>query len=61
MLKVGPRGFWARRDVHKYGRSTAGEAWDTTIVEEGFIGTAPPYGWAEAVANSLQLLEIEAS
>lgn len=46
-------------EVHKYGRSTSGELWDARVEEATYYEAEPHYGWAEAVANSLQLLAIE--
>ncbi|CAI7806706.1 unnamed protein product [Closterium sp. NIES-53] len=45
--------------VHKYGRSTSGEVWDVVVEEPTYYEGTPHYGWAEATANSLQLLAIE--
>ncbi|GJP54572.1 hypothetical protein CLOM_g13645 [Closterium sp. NIES-68] len=45
--------------VHKYGKSTSGEVWDVVVDEPTYYEATPHYGWAEATANSLQLLAIE--
>ncbi|CAM6095629.1 unnamed protein product [Calypogeia fissa] len=46
--------------VHKYGKSTSGESWDSVVEEGTFYQAEPHYGWADAVGNSVQLLSIEA-
>ncbi|GAQ80062.1 hypothetical protein KFL_000450180 [Klebsormidium nitens] len=45
--------------VQKFGRSSSGESWDIEQEENTYYDAQPHYGWAEAVANSLQLLAIE--
>ncbi|KAL2623789.1 hypothetical protein R1flu_008034 [Riccia fluitans] len=46
--------------VHKYGKSTSGETWDSVVEESTFYQAEPHYGWADAVGNSGQLLSIVA-
>ncbi|KAG6545765.1 hypothetical protein Mapa_012726 [Marchantia paleacea] len=46
--------------VHKYGKSTSGESWDSVVEEGTFYQAEPHYGWADAVGNSGQLLSIVA-
>ncbi|CAM8878309.1 unnamed protein product [Rhodiola kirilowii] len=46
--------------VHKFGRSTAGERWDIVVDEETNYEPEPHYGWADVVADSSQLLSIKA-
>eukprot|EP00249_Psilotum_nudum_P007561 c20656_g1_i1 orf=908-2395(+) len=46
--------------VHKYGKSTSGESWDTVVKEGTYYEAEPHYGWADAIGNSGQLLAIEA-
>lgn len=45
--------------VHKYGKSSSGELWDVVVNEPTYYEAEPHFGWADAVANSLQLLSIE--
>lgn len=45
--------------VHKYGRSTSGENWDNIVEEGTYYQAEPHYGWADAIGNSEQLLNIE--
>jgi hypothetical protein len=45
--------------VHKYGKSTSGESWDSIVEEATYYQAEPHYGWADAVGNSAQLLAIQ--
>ncbi|EFJ21173.1 hypothetical protein SELMODRAFT_107335 [Selaginella moellendorffii] len=45
--------------VHKYGKSTSGENWDSVVTETTVYNAEPHYGWVDAIGQSTQLLSIE--
>ncbi|KAI3745727.1 hypothetical protein L6452_08133 [Arctium lappa] len=45
--------------VHKYGKSTTGESWDTVVNEETYYEAEPHYEWVDVIGDSTQLLSIQ--
>ncbi|KAM1944049.1 hypothetical protein ACFX15_012314 [Malus domestica] len=54
---MGRRALW--KWVHRYGKITTGESWDSVVDEGTYYEAEPHYGWADVVGDSSQLLSIK--
>ncbi|TQE01122.1 hypothetical protein C1H46_013261 [Malus baccata] len=54
---MGRRALW--KWVHKYGKITTGESWDSVVDEETYYEAEPHCRWADVVGDSSQLLSIK--
>ncbi|XP_070666849.1 uncharacterized protein [Malus domestica] len=54
---MGRRALW--KWVHRYGKITTVESWDSVVDEETYYEAEPHYGWAYVVGDSSQLLSIK--